>query len=187
MTERIVAEDAGTSPREVELAAALRRCAGGDRTALRLVYDRESPQMLGVARRMLRRRDLAEEAVQDTFVRIWRAAGTYDPGRGGARTWIYAILRNCTISILRDEDRFARAPADEPDTAPDADALAALPERQALRRCLDRLEPPRRSAIVLAYVHGLTHGELAGRLGVPLGTAKSWVRRGMAALQECMG
>jgi len=187
MTEGNFAADAGTSPREAELTAALKRCAGGDRTALRLVYDSEAPQMLGIARRMLRRRDLAEEAVQDTFVRVWRAAGTYDPARGGARTWIYAILRNCTISILRDEARFAHAPANEPDTAPAADPVAALPERQALRRCLERLEPPRRSAIVLAYVHGLTHGELAGRLGVPLGTAKSWVRRGMAALQECMG
>jgi RNA polymerase sigma-70 factor (ECF subfamily) len=186
MTEGIVGEDTGASPREAELAAALRRCAGGDRTALRLVYDSEAPQMLGVARRMLRRRDLAEEAVQESFVRIWRAAGTYDPARGGARTWIYAILRNCTVSILRDEVRFAREMPEDAEAQPDA-ALAALPERQALRHCLERLEPPRGTAIVLAYVHGLTHGELAGRLGVPLGTAKSWVRRGMAALQECMG
>lgn len=181
-----MAGEAGATPRERELAAALQRCAGGDRAALRLVYDREAPQMLGVARRMLRRRDLAEEAVQDSFVRIWRAAGSYDPERGGARTWIYAILRNCTISILRDEGRFARELPADPE-APLDGALAALPERQALRRCLERLEPPRRNAIVLAYVHGLTHGELAGKLGVPLGTAKSWVRRGMAALQECMG
>ncbi len=186
MADGIAATDGGATPREAELDAALRRCAGGDHTALRVVYDREAPQMLGVARRMLRRRDLAEEAVQDTFVRVWRAAGSYDPNRGGARTWIYAILRNCTISILRDEDRFAREMPGEPEAQPDA-ALAALPERHALRRCLERLEPPRRSAIVLAYVHGLSHGELAGRLGVPLGTAKSWVRRGMAALQECMG
>lgn len=186
MAATIATEGSEVSPAEAELAAALARCAAGDKTALRVVYACEAPRMLGVARRMLRRRDLAEEAVQDTFVRIWRAAARFDPERGSARTWIYAILRNCTISILRDESRFVDDALSDPIVAPDA-TLAALPESIALRRCLDRLEAPRRTAIVLAYVHGFSHGELAGKLGVPLGTAKSWVRRGVAALQECMG
>ena len=66
-------------------------------------------------------------------------------------------------------------------------ALARLPETSALRRCLERLDPQRRAVVVLAYVHGLSHGELAGKLGVPLGTVKSWVRRSLISLQECMG
>lgn len=141
--------------------------------------------MLGVARRIVRRPDLAEEAVQETFVRIWRAAGSYDAGRGGARTWIYAILRNCAVSILRDEKRFVTDREGIDDIAPEA-AVVRLPEGNALRHCLEQLDAPRREAIVLAHVHGFSHGELAGRLGVPLGTVKSWLRRGVAALQECM-
>jgi RNA polymerase sigma-70 factor (ECF subfamily) len=173
---------------EAQVAAALARCATGDRAALRVVYDIEAARMVGVARRILRRQDLAEEAVQDTFVRVWRSARTYDPQKGAARSWLYAILRNCALTILRDEGRFA---ADE-DVAEGAapmteSALARLPETSALRRCLERLDTQRRAVVVLAYVHGLSHGELAGKLGVPLGTVKSWVRRSLISLQECMG
>lgn len=173
---------------EAQLAAALARCAAGERSALRVIYDIEAPRMVGVARRILRRQDLAEEAVQDTFMRVWRAARTYDPARGGARTWLYAILRNSAIGVLRDESRFTADP--DSDEAPDPateSALARLPESSALRRCLERLDAKRRAVVVLAYVHGLSHGEMAGRLNVPLGTVKSWVRRGLISLQECMG
>lgn len=173
---------------EAQVAAALARCAAGDRTALRVIYDLEAARMAGVARRMLRRPDLAEEAVQDAFMRVWRAARTFDPGKGTARSWLYAILRNCSLDILRDESRLI---ADE-DVAEQAapmteNALARLPEASALRRCLERLDPARRSVVILSYVHGLSHGELAGKLGVPLGTVKSWVRRSLISLQECMG
>ena len=77
---------------------------------MRVIYDIEAGRMVGVARRMLRRQDLAEEAVQDTFMRMWRAAGSFDPAKGSARTWLYAILRNCAISVLRDESRFESEP-----------------------------------------------------------------------------
>ena len=155
---------------------------------MRVIYNIEAGRMIGVARRILRRQDLAEEAVQDTFMRMWRAAHSFDPARGSARTWLYAILRNCAISILRDEGRFDSDPNAGDDAAPAAEsALARLPEASALRRCLERLEPERRAVVVLAYVHGLSHGELAGKLGVPLGTVKSWVRRSLISLQECMG
>jgi RNA polymerase sigma-70 factor (ECF subfamily) len=171
---------------EAQLTAAIARCAAGERAAMRVIYDIEAGRMVGVARRMLRRQDLAEEAVQDAFMRIWRAAGSFDPARGSARTWLYAILRNCAISILRDEGRFESDPGD--DAAPASEnALARLPETSALRRCLEQLDAQRRAVVVLAYVHGLSHGELAGKLGVPLGTVKSWVRRSLISLQECMG
>jgi len=173
---------------EAQIAAALARCADGDRTALRVIYDIEAGRMVGVARRMLRRQDLAEEAVQDTFMRMWRAARSFEPARGVARTWLYAILRNSTISILRDEGRFVSDPEIGEDAAPATEnALARLPESSALRRCLEQLDTERRAVVILAYVHGLSHGELAGRLGVPLGTVKSWVRRSLISLQECMG
>src|SRR6476469_11041288 len=130
------------SATEAQVAAALARCAAGDRTALRVIYDAEAARMVGVARRMLRRQDLAEEAVQDSFMRVWRAAITFDPQKGAARSWLYAILRNCALSILRDEGRFT-SDEDAADLATPMteSALARLPETSALRRCLERLEP----------------------------------------------
>jgi RNA polymerase sigma factor (sigma-70 family) len=176
------------SATDAQLAAALARCAAGERAALKVIYDIEAARMVGVARRMLRRQDLAEEAVQDAFMRIWRAARSFDPQRGGPRTWLYAILRNCALTILRDESRFTADEENAEDAAPIAEgALARLPEASALRRCLEALDAQRRTVVVLAYVHGLSHGELAGKLGVPLGTVKSWVRRSLISLQECMG
>jgi RNA polymerase sigma-70 factor (ECF subfamily) len=173
---------------EAQVSAALARCAAGERAALRVIYDLEAARMIGVALRIVRRRDLAEEAVHDAFERIWRGAGGFDPVRGAARTWVYAIVRNRALTILRDERRLMPSQA-EPDGVQDGPerALARLPEESALRRCLDQLDAERRTAVVLAYVYGLTHSELAGRLGVPLGTAKSWTRRSLMALQECMG
>src|SRR5918911_44965 len=148
------------SATEAQIAAAIARCAAGERAALRVIYDIEAGRMTGVARRLLRRQDLAEEAVQDTFMRVWRAARTFDPQKGSARTWLYAILRNSALSILRDEGRFT-SDEDKQESAPMTEsALALLPETSALRRCLERLDPERRAVVVLAYVHGLSHGEL---------------------------
>jgi RNA polymerase sigma-70 factor (ECF subfamily) len=182
----IVDASVSTDGLEAQLAAALARCASGERGALRVIYDIEAARMIGVAHRILRRRELAEEAVHDAFMRIWRAARGYDPARGGARTWLYAIVRNRALTILRDERRFD-ADADGVDELQPAAAIERLPESSALRHCLDALAPAARNAVVLAYVHGMSHGELAGRLGVPLGTAKSWTRRGLLSLQKCMG
>ena len=173
---------------EAQVSAAIARCAAGERAALRVIYDIEAGRMVGVARRMLRRQDLAEEAVQDAFMRLWRSARTYDPQKGAARSWLYAILRNCALTILRDESRFTADEGAAGEAAPMTEnALTRLPENSALRRCLERLDAERRTVVVLAYVHGLSHGELAGKLGVPLGTVKSWVRRSLLSLQECMG
>lgn len=174
---------------EAQVAAALARCASGDRSALRVIYDIEAARMVGVARRILRRQDLAEEAVQEAFLRIWRAARTFDPARGQARTWIYAVLRNGALTILRAEGRYD---VDRPEELSAIEnepvhVIGSLAETSALRRCLEQLDPRRRTVIVLAYVHGLSHGELAGRLGLPLGTVKTWVRRGLLSLQECLG
>ena len=170
----------------------LRQCARGDRAGLRTIYDAEAPRMLGVALRLLRRRALAEAAVHDTFLQVWQKAASFDPKRGEAQTWLYAILRNRCLNILRGETRTDLVEDFEPMglEAPDADPetlVVRLSETEALKRCLDRLEPNRRKAILLAYVHGLSHGELAGRLGVPLGTMKSWIRRSLLALRECLG
>lgn len=173
------------------LGEALRRCALGERPALQVIYDLEAPAMIGIAMRILRRRDLAEEAVHDTFVRVWQKAASFDPSRGEARSWLYAVLRHRALNILRGErrsDQFAdedTAAVESEDESPEA-AVMRLSDTKALKRCLEKLEPARRNAIILAYVQGLTHGELAGRLGVPLGTVKSWIRRSLVTLKECL-
>jgi RNA polymerase sigma-70 factor (ECF subfamily) len=186
ITARLQVPDLLDREREAQLAAALARCAAGDRTALRLIYDSEAPRMVGIARRILFRQDLAEEAVHDAFIRIWRGAAGFDPRRGSARGWLYAVVRNRALSIHRDEHRYEASDESVQDVDCEA-TLSRMPETSALRRCLEQIDRPRRDVLVLAYVHGMSHGELAGRLKVPLGTVKSWVRRSLFALQECMG
>lgn len=171
-------------------ARALAACARGDRAALRSIYDREAPKLLAVALRIVRRREVAEEVVQDAFMQIWRRADSFDPALGSARSWIFAVVRNRALNQIRDE----RHVAVEDETLEAAaardgevdDAFERLAETSSLRRCLAGLEPERRRAILLAYVAGLTHGEIAGRLGTPLGTVKAWIRRSLLSLRECM-
>lgn len=176
----------------IDIETALRDCASGDKLALKRIYDAESARMLGVAQRLLKRRALAEEAVQDAFILIWRHAARFDPERGGGLTWIYAILRNRSLSILRDEKRteISDTPVAE-ETASEEDdpetVMSKLSDARALQACLETLPPQRRSLVLLAFVQGLTHGELAERVKLPLGTVKSWIRRSLIALRECLG
>ena len=127
--------------REAQLAAALARCAAGDRAALQVIYNSEAPRMIGVARRILFRQDLAEEAVHDAFIRIWRGAAGFDPHRGSARGWLYAVVRNRALSIHRNEHRYDSSS----EGAEDLDCevtLSRLPETSALRRCLEQIDRP---------------------------------------------
>lgn len=175
----------------VDLEKALARCAAGDKAALNGIYASEGARMLGVALRILKRRSLAEDAVQDAFVLIWRNAAKFDPAKGSGATWIYTVLRNRSLTILRDEARSEPAEmpvgeevVDEAETP--EETIARLSDAEALKHCLEKLEPKRRMAIALTYVHGLSHGELAGKLGIPLGTIKSWLRRSLLTLRECL-
>lgn len=171
---------------------ALAACVLGDKSALRRIYEQECPRMIGVAQRMLRRRALAEEAVQDTFILIWRHSARFDAQRGSGLTWIYAILRNRSLSILRDEKRVdtEESPVAE-ETASEEDGpdtiMEKLSDAQALHGCLQALPEQRRGMILLAFVQGLSHGEIAGKLDMPLGTVKSWIRRSLLTLRECLG
>jgi RNA polymerase sigma-70 factor (ECF subfamily) len=173
-----------------ELETLLAACGRGQRDALKAIFERESGTMIGVATRIVRRREIAEEVVQEVFVQIWRHARSFDPARGSGRTWIFAILRNRAISTLRStretptDDIELTAAVDS--NRPSEDAFDRLADGSALRRCLDHLEPKRRLGVLLAYVEGLSQGEIAARLGVPLGTAKSWVRRSLIQLRECL-
>lgn len=187
-----MATSAALPHRATDIEDALRACASGDKLALKRIYDAESARMLGVAQRLLKRRALAEEAVQDAFILIWRHAARFDPERGAGLTWIYAILRNRSLSILRDEKRMETSdtPVAE-ETASEEDdpetVMSKLSDAKALHACLETLPPQRRGIVLLAFVQGLTHGEIAGRLHIPIGTVKSWIRRSLIALKECLG
>lgn len=176
----------------VDHGASVKRCAAGDMAALRGLYEAEASRMIAVARRIVRRTDIAEEVVQEAFLQIWRHAGRFDPALGSARAWIYAIVRNRALNVVRDakrEDLVDEAVLEEVGQirAPvEADIMSRLAVGSRLRRCLDTLDATRRESLLLAYVWGYSHGEIAGRLNVPLGTAKGWVRRGLAALKDCM-
>jgi RNA polymerase sigma-70 factor (ECF subfamily) len=181
-----------SDPQQV-LAAALAACAQGDKAGLRRIFDMEAPRLVTIAQRILRRQDYAEEIVQDAFVQMWNKAAQYSPERGSARGWIYAIVRNRALNALRDAKRWDLADPDALERLQDAtqdvfstDLLANLEQESRLRRCLAQLDEQKRKSILMAYISGYTHGEIAGRLQVPLGTAKAWVRRGLASLRECM-
>ncbi len=175
------------------LADALAGCARGNRDALRQIFDMEGGRMVTVAQRILRRRDLAEDVVQEAFIVIWTKAAQYAPERGSARGWIYAIARNRALNMLRDGRRIELTDADSLAELQDAahfehavNVWSDLEQHDRLRACLSRLDETKRKSILMAYISGYTHGEIAGRLQVPLGTAKAWVRRGLASLRECM-
>jgi RNA polymerase sigma-70 factor (ECF subfamily) len=167
------------------------RVAHGDRSALAKLFEAESGRLVAIAQRLLRRRDLAEEAVQEVFLRLWGKAESFDKTKGTARGWLTVSVRNRALNMLRDGARIdyedTEKLAELGDRAADARAaFEALSIKDSLKHCLSALDEKKREAVLLCYVTGLNHGEAAATMRVPLGTMKSWIKRGVAALQECL-
>jgi RNA polymerase sigma factor (sigma-70 family) len=174
----------------------LKACALGDRQALQDIYLQEGRYLLGVALRIVRQRQLAEDVLHDAFINIWTKAGSFDASLGSGRGWIYSVVRNLALNAVRSGER--EVSVDE-ETAEALDAQTSLQAhlqmadafemRASLGRlndCLSRLEPVRRNCILYAYVDGCSHGEIAERTQTPLGTVKAWIKRGMGTLRDCM-
>jgi RNA polymerase sigma-70 factor (ECF subfamily) len=167
----------------------LRKTATGDAAAFAALYKHTAAKLFGVSIRIAGRGEIAEDALQECFVTVWRRAAEYDPMRGAAMSWLIAIVRNCTIDRLRRRGtRPEGHPAPEEAlrhlTAPDRSDQGV--ELRALRACLDELEESPRRAVLLAYLYGLTREELAAHLAVPVGTVKSWIRRSLDRLRRCL-
>jgi len=176
-----------------QLTAALVRVAAGDRAALRMVYQDTSAKLFGVCLRILNDKSEAEDVLQDVYVTVWRKAGGFDPGRASPITWLVAIARNRAIDRLRSSAVARRmepieAAADTvSDPAPVAvERVELAQQHQRLARCLEELEARHSAAIRSAFLDGVTYEELAQRMSVPLGTMKSWIRRGLLKLRACL-
>jgi len=168
----------------------LARSALGDRRAFAELYQASAAQLFGVALRILRREDWAEEVLQECYVSVWRHAREYSAARAAPMTWMTSIVRNRCLDWLRRPN--PEPLADEALEALESEAAGPLAllesarDSAALARCLRGLEAKQRQAIALAFFDGLSHGELAQHLRQPLGTVKTWVRRGLARLRSCL-
>lgn len=188
---RTPADDPWVARRD-ELALLLARTARGDRDAFGRLYELASPGLFAMLVRLLGRRSWAEEVLQECFVSVWQHAVRYDRDRSAPMTWMATIARNAALDLLRGRQATEapldeKAAADRPDEGPQPlEALQAGLEAQHVRRCMQALPGPQQQGLALAFFHGLSHAEVAQRLGQPLGTVKSWVRRGLLALKGCL-
>lgn len=183
------AATATSPPGSAETGALLQRCAGGDRAAFRMLYDRWSSQLYGIALRITRQPTLAADATHDAFVQVWQQAGRFDPARGSGEAFLVSLVRYRALDIVRRRTRETPGyePEEQEDESPDAlSRLVASAEGAALHRCLHQIDPERRKLLIMAFVDGLSHGALAERLRLPLGTIKSTIRRSLLALRECL-
>jgi RNA polymerase sigma-70 factor (ECF subfamily) len=166
--------------------------AAGDRGAFERLYRATSPRLFSVCLRLLSDRAEAEDVLQEVYTAIWHKADQYDPDRAGAMAWMAMIARNRCIDRLRAPGHSARTTAIElGDELPDGgatpiDEAEAQTDRERLQRCMQRLDDRRRGLIRTAFFEGATYEELARRSGAPLGSVKSWIRRGLMQLRTCL-
>jgi RNA polymerase sigma-70 factor, ECF subfamily len=173
-----------------EIADLIARCALRDRAAFKALYGRTSAKLFGVTLRILRDRSEAEEALQEVYVKIWQRADKYVPGGFSPISWLVAVARNHSLDVLR-----ARKPQGEDidlalevaDAGPNPEqAEAARGERSRIDNCLAQLDAEKADAVRGAYLDGFSYEELATRYEVPLNTMRTWLRRSLMRLRECL-
>ena len=182
--------------RDAELTALLDRIAHEDAAALKALYDRVASLLFGVAMRVLRRQEWAEDVLQESFLTIWRSAGAYRASLSPPLAWMGLIVRSRALDLLRrhaaerghltqelDEALADTLAGEAPNPMDSADASQ---QARALHGCLQQLEAAQREVLSLAYLRDLSHAELSTQLRLPLGTVKTWIRRGLAQLRGCM-
>ena len=176
-----------------ELTHLLARCALGDRRCFQQLYKSSSAQLFGLILRIVKNQDIAAEILQESYVKIWNRAGDFRADIAQPMTWMGTIARNQAINTLRRSanQTLPGDPVDElhwlADDGPEPDEIAHQEQQNAaLRVCIEQLEGLQKEALLLAYFRGMTHEELAHHLDKPLGTVKSWLRRGLQRLKQCL-
>ena len=181
---------------DAELMALLDRVAARDETALKVLYEHTSSKLYGLAVRVVSNREWAEDVLQEAYMTIWRAAGDYRASLSPPMAWMGLIVRSRGLDFLRrrtsDRTTVTQELDDvlsetlEGDTPNPMDTTQASQQAWALHQCMTRLESRQREVVSLAYLRDLSHGELAEQLKLPLGTVKTWIRRGLEQLRVCM-
>ena len=180
----LVSDEAGT-----RTAQLLARCARGDDKAFSSLYEASSARLYGVALRITRNPALASDAVHDAMLQVWRNADRYSPDRGNADGWLVSLVRYRALDIIRKHGRESTGldVPEQVDEEPDAlSRLLSQADGSALRACLEGVDPSRRHLILLAFIEGLTQSEVAAKVGQPLGTVKSTIRRVLIGLRSCL-
>jgi RNA polymerase sigma-70 factor (ECF subfamily) len=159
--------------------------AEGDKNAFSRLYRLTSPKLYAIAIRILKTEGQAQECLQEAYLSVWRQAATYQAGKAAPMTWLVTIVRNRALDMLRRQRHELRQEEIE------LDLLSAPPsgetlDRMAIEKCLQELKTDQRACLQLAYFEGLTHPELADRLRHPIGTIKTWIRRGLEQLRQCL-
>jgi RNA polymerase sigma-70 factor, ECF subfamily len=176
-----------TLPPEIELAQLLQKCAARDAAAFRTLYDKTSPLVFARLMRMLRRRSVAEEVLQDVYVRIWERASQFEAHRGRALAWMVTIARYCAIDLMRRERLTLVSDDSLAEIADDAATEdGGIEKPNNFDHCIGQLNDNTRKCLTLAFVEGRSHDEIARLTTNPLGSVKSWIRRGLLALKECL-
>jgi RNA polymerase sigma-70 factor (ECF subfamily) len=181
------------SPPGPDLDELLTLVGRGDQAAFETVYDRIAAAVFGLILRVLRDGAQSEEVAQEALLEVWRTAGRFDPQRGSASAWVMTIAHRRAVDRVRSEraaaDREARVASAAPPPPGDevAEAVESSLEAERVRRCLDGLSAPQRESIVLAYYSGFSYPQVATKLGLALGTVKSWIRDGLSRLRDCLG
>ncbi|MGJ4943006.1 sigma-70 family RNA polymerase sigma factor [Bradyrhizobium sp. HKCCYLS1011] len=175
-----------------ELVWLLAAVARGDEAAFERLYTATRAKLYGVVLRILRRQDLAEEVVQETYVKVWHSAAQFNPAVSSPITWMAAIARNRAIDLVRKRGELSleEAPDAMEVAAETPDPLARREMSEELRRlleCVGQLEPDRQKLVLLAYYNGWSREQLAAKFGAPVNTVKTWLRRSMMDIRACLG
>ena len=174
-------------------AELLQKTAAGDQLAFKELYEKCSPKLMSLCLRLMQTEALAEDVLQEGFIKIWDKADSYTPGKGKAMTWMSTVIRNKGLDKLRSlktrpietEIQFEGLEFTSTDLTPDSQENMSQ-EMKGLMDCLDTLKPAQRECILLSYYYGHTHQELSEKLGKPLGTIKAWIRRGLEDIRPCL-
>lgn len=180
-----------SKPGSSNMADLLQRVAAKDRVAFTKLYDATSSKLLGVVLRILSRRSVSEEVLQEVYVKVWERASDYNPTKGSPMAWMATIARNRALDeVRRKTPQSIEETPEVLDVASDTqDQLSQMEHSEDLHKlvkCLDRLEGNRREIVVLAYCHGLSREDLSRRFATPVPTIKTWLHRSLAQLRNCL-